>query len=122
MKIITEVEITDQMIEDLIVTAFEGGSNYWMEWEVSSKRKDVKWDSNNYAKQIVDGDIELDIFDVEDDGDLLGKLNMECIKTGLIKMGESYPVALFNIINESWDANDADIFMQLVVLGDIVYG
>ena len=39
MKIATELEVTSEMIADQMVTAFEGGVNYWVEGPSRSRAR-----------------------------------------------------------------------------------
>lgn len=122
MKFITEVEVTNDMIENLIVNSMEGGSNYWMEWISVPLKEGFKWDSDNYAMQIINGEVELKIYDTEEPEEFLGILNIKTIEKGLSEMSQQYPEDFNNIINENDDAETADIFMQLAIMGEIVYG
>ena len=121
MKFNIEVEITHNQIEDLIVGALEGGSNYWLSFEVNPIIKDFKWDAIDYARQIVEGECELICYDVENQ-DYLGRLNKITIEEGLNVMNKKYPHIFNQILNDDGDADTADVFMQCCVLKDIVYG
>ena len=74
-----------------------------------------------------DGNIE--VYDVETD-ELLGYLNIATVKVGLQLMadrkdmkGKQIPDRHFkNLATDNEDAETADVFMQLCVMGEIVYG
>jgi hypothetical protein len=53
---------------------------------------------------------------------LLGILNEESIKDGLQKMAEHFPKHFMDFLNENDDAETADVFMQLAVMGKITFG
>lgn len=121
MKFNIEVEITQNQIEDLIVGALEGGSNYWLSFEVNPIIKDFKWNSIDYARQIVEGECELICYDVATK-EYLGRLNKITIEEGLNLMLKTHPSSFKEILDENWDADTADVFMQCCVLKDIIYG
>lgn len=119
------VRIPREKIENLIVTAIEGGSNYWAQFKFPDEWKE-KYKS--YA-QIPFQSGEIEVFDVET-GKLLGVLNQATLKTGLQLMadrkdvkGKQVPARHFKALaTDSEDAETADVFLQLAVMGEIIYG
>ena len=125
IEVTARVRIPEQKINDLIVSAVEGGSNYWARFVFPKNYKD-KYQS--YEKiPMQDGDIE--VFDIETD-ELLGILNKATIQTGLQLManckdikGKQVPSRHFkNLATDNEDAETSDVFLQLSVMGEIVYG
>lgn len=117
-------EITKQQIIDVLVTALEGGSNYWyyikdIPNEVESN--DSKPLSEAIGEYILN-DGEILIYDIEDEDELLGEVNMNKLLETITLLKQDYPEVYQNIINEDYDANDADIFFQLAVMGDVTFG
>jgi len=47
---------------------------------------------------------------------------MDSLLDAIQKLKEDYPNAYENIIDEEYDAEDADIFFQLATMGDVVFG
>jgi hypothetical protein len=125
IEVTATVRIPNQKINDLIVTAIEGGSNYWAKFVFPKNYKDNFKSYDEIPMQ--DGEIE--VFDVETD-ELLGVLNKATIQTGLQLManckdmkGKKVPNRHFkNLATDNEDAETADVFMQLAVMGEIVYG
>ena len=119
------VRMPNQKIQDLIITAVEGGCHYWAWFKYPDNWKD-KYKSYEQIP-LHDGNIE--VFDIETD-ELLGYLNRASIKVGLQLMadckdmkGKAVPARHFkNIATDNEDAETADVFMQLAVMGEIVYG
>lgn len=119
------VRIPNEKIENLIVTAVEGGSNYWARFQMPDNWKD-KYKS--YAQIPFEGG-EIEVYDNET-GELLGVLNQATIKVGLQLMadrkdmtGKQVPARHFKALaTDSEDAETADVFLQLAVMGEIVYG
>lgn len=113
MKVI--IDISEDLVKDVVITALEGGSNYWY----------------NIAKHNIDGDLYDGLFnqknakmlitDIET-GEYLGDLTLEHLNAGLTLMARDHRESFSAIIGESYDANDADILLQLAVLGEVVYG
>lgn len=126
MKVKIEHQISYQLFEDVIVTAIEGGCNYWYDIHddishLKQKHQDLCL-SQAIAKELWDNsEFELNIYDIETE-DLLGRITKEKCEKAFQIMSEKYKLVLLNITEETYDANDADTFFQLVVMGEIVFG
>lgn len=110
--------IDRQRLEDLLVTAFEGGSNYWI-----SK---VRWKSakrDAYEAAFDDG---VSIYISAERGDPRSgekyRLNLSNMRRGLQLMADKYPRHMADILAENDDATTADVFLQLSLFGEVVYG
>lgn len=130
MKIQTEIEITDQQISDLIVTAVEGGSNYWymiagyQEPEVIDFRCDTFCEDEKphriYDWPLCRGGAVI-FEDIEGEyKDLL--LNRESIRKGLTLMAEHHNRRFASVMDGNYDAEDADVFLQLCLFGEVIFG
>lgn len=123
-----KTNIPDLLIVDMLVTAFEGGSNYWATLGFVDRTHFVKGNSlaENVARSVLaDKNYKLDVYDVESDEDepeLLGTMTYASIEKAFNIMANEYPEAYRNIITENYDADDADIFFQLAVMGELVFG
>lgn len=120
MEFNINLSIKQELIESLIVDSFEGGSVYWMLIDTTDEI-DKQWNSVNYANQIIENKWTIEVFDVEDPENKLGEINIENIQRGLNLLSK-YPYTLANILREDYDGDDADVFMQLVVMGEVIYG
>ena len=125
MKVTTTINL--EIFQDLIVTALEGGSNAW--YDIHDDLSDIKqkhnsdYISESIAREIWNNpEFELDIYDLEDEEEFLGTLTKESCEKAFQILLDKYPSVFANIINEEYDANDADIFFQLAVMGEIVFG
>lgn len=118
------ITVTDQRREDMIVGALEGGSNYW--YLIGDKASELLLQygkeplSIRFWKAIKDGK-SIEIHDIET-GQKLGEINLKSIEEGEQLMADKYPSHLLDIVNENDDANTADIWFQLCVLKEVVYG
>jgi hypothetical protein len=126
-------------IVDLFVDALEGGSNYWYELrhlpeELRYKAKEMgqpiseaigEYILNGGYIQFYDGEEEYDDDDYQEihsEKGLLGTVDMNSILDAITLIKKDYPEVWENILDEQYDANDADIFLQLCVMGEVVFG
>jgi len=118
---------TNQDIEDLFVTALEGGSNYW--YYIKNLPKEVKYNikerrqpaAEAIANHVINGGY-IQFFDIEDENELLGTVDMDKLLDAISLLKKDYPNTWNNILDENADVEDADIFLQLAVMGDVVFG
>lgn len=122
-----ELEVPAQTIADLMVTAIEGGCNYWMShfqasWIPKLKETcDLPW----YAQEEVykDPDFSIAIFVKDEDEDSgLFILSQAGVVIGLSKLNSEFPEHARKIFEENYDVETADVFLQLCLFGEIVYG
>jgi hypothetical protein len=80
---------------------------------------EIAWKNLRHVELIVKFDREQD-----DEGDGKGRkvIKGAAIEKGLKAMAKHCPRRLAFILNEDYDALDADAFMQCVVFGKLVYG
>ena len=114
-----EVEIFDCDIVDMIVTAIEGGSNYWYFLPDLSMLKEFvgKDQSEKIGLSALDGAV-IPVHDLEDQNEKLGDISKENIERGVklyLQAGNAFNT-------ETNDAYDADLFLQYVVMGEINFG
>jgi hypothetical protein len=126
-------------IINLFVDALEGGSNYW--YEIRHLPEDVRYKAKEMGQpvseaigeyilnggyiQFYDAEEEYDDDDYQEkysDKGLLGTVDMNSILDAITIIKKDYPEVWENILDEQYDANDADIFLQLCVMGDVVFG
>ncbi|OME54030.1 hypothetical protein BSK59_15730 [Paenibacillus odorifer] len=115
--------ITEEDVETIIVTSFEGGSNYWMGLDVQNedmqaKPKGEPW-STWSAKLLIDGkSIKLyDIEDEEDDSQWI--LTLEKLIKGYQLNCENRP---HDCDLDQGDATTSDCIVQFSLFGQVVYG
>lgn len=128
MKITITKEITQEMISDLIITALEGGSNYWYMIEKKITPKDWTWNTMpEIAPKHYIGDYPMNtggglvISTLEEDEENK-TLNLKSIKQGLEIMAEKYPKHFSDMLEENTDGDTGDVFLQCCLYGDIIYG
>ena len=120
------LEISDELIEDLICSAFEGGSTYWADNVSCEDKEDMKkvggW-KHEYLTRTKKKDAVLFIHDMFD-----GKkypITKKSIIDALQKMDDpknSCTKALGRILDMTYDAGDADLVLQMACFGEVIYG
>ena len=125
------VELSHNRISDLICTAIEGGSNYWYQifgyvepLECTFRCETFKDDEEphriydyplNEGGSVIIGDAEAGAGEAK-------RLQLSTIKRGLTIMAEKYPNHFQRIVEETYDADDADVFLQLSLFNEVVFG
>ena len=119
------VPISDELIEDILCSAFEGGITYWANNVSCHNREDMKkvggW-KHEYLTKTKLKDAKLIIHTIEGGQVAFRK---KSIIDALQKMDTpeyKYTKALNRILNGQWDADDADIVVQTACFGEVVYG
>ena len=149
MTIETKIEITNDAIESMLVTALEGGSNYWFRLDSQELKNAKGWLESQIEKGLLKRNesvhymwmdamfqgypIPFSVYDVEEtygadeeisEFEPIGYLSMETIKKGLEKASVEYPNRFRQFFPEyvDGDAEDADVLFQMICLNDVVYG
>jgi hypothetical protein len=117
--------VSRSVLEDTFVTALEGGSNYWAYIEqntLAKVRKENVPISVAILHAVLDG-VDIDVYDVEHDHELVGTISLKTMpdRLALLMTDESYNYALVNVMKGEYDANDADIVFQYIVMGEVTY-
>lgn len=129
MEVTVEV-LSREDIENIMVGALEGGSNYWYFLDDDGcqairnvvTRDDDPYLSTSITKAVMDHGASIPIRDNEDPDVILGHLTKDSIKKGIVKALDDDSYAIKNIMNDRDDAYDADVMFQYFLLGEIVYG
>jgi hypothetical protein len=110
--------LSKEDIIDLFVTALEGGSNYW--YYIPTLPNGVN-SSEAIGNHILNGGYVV-FHDAENHSEILGTVDMDSILEAISLVKSKYPDVWENILLENADANDADVFLQLCVMGEVVFG
>lgn len=110
MEATITIKLTDQEAEDILVTALEGGINYWA-------------DVTSYGRN--DGVLMAHI--VPNDGDDFEPMLIHTghIQQGVDRLCEKWSARgryCQDLLNDNVDAETADAVVQYAVLGKIMYG
>ena len=139
VPVVVPIAVPLENINGALLTAFEGGSNYWARIKRYVKPRSFKftWDMADakkenrpirlhpYADFPVNNGGAVVLSDPENPKKTY-RLDMKAIEKGLLLTAKLQPKVYAKLIGdpdrgEVPDANDADIFLQLCVLGDVVY-
>lgn len=132
-RVKTEVTVTFEQIANLLGSAFDpsvASTAYWadikgyIEPKVRTYVGDTDWDKNYYKYMYhplnEGGGIVVE--DIEDPDNGPWTLDFRAIQRGLQLMAEKHPRHFSDLINENDDAETADVFVQLCLFGEVVYG
>jgi hypothetical protein len=118
-----------EMLENVFVTALEGGSNYWY-LITSSTNKKIRdavpkskdpYFSTAVLTAILDHGIKVDINDLDNPTEVLGVLDASQFEERLhsLEMNLDYGWALEAEENGEGDATSSDVVFQYLVMGDV---
>ncbi len=130
------VEVPWDVVTNAIVGALEGGYSPWMHAFLPSESPDSQQALHNvreefegpwYAEESYwqrgTASLQYDLAD-EDEGEGNGSMTIgkdEIVK-GLATMAQKAPRHFADLIGENDDAITHDVFMQMIVFGEIIYG
>ena len=133
-----EVEVTEEMVKDVLCCGFEGGVGYWCQisgykFPIGLNRKNVEFPHidlpvlegggvkcQDACKEENDGEEEFPetILDLEK-----VKYGLGLLMSGKDKNGKDLqPQHRYNFLNENTDSETGDVFIQLALFGEIVFG
>lgn len=115
--------LDDEEIETLIITAFEGGVNYWCGRVEILKRN--HWDSyfegeEYFASQVIKNGGDLLLHDAESDDNWL--LTKKKIVENIPKTMRHYGYTKFQDFMDDHDAEMTDVLIQFALFNKIVFG
>lgn len=130
-KVPFEIEISSERIETLLCSAFEGGSNYWanydyiVEIDIYDKFVGVEL-PKMYAYEFPLYDVGFVAFRQydEDTGENIQTdyLDKRALIKGAKIMAKKYPRHFKDFIEENDDGITGDVYLQCCLFGEIVYG
>lgn len=118
-------EISDELIEHVLCCAFEGGITYWANNVSCKDNNDMKkiggW-KHEYLTKTKKKDAVMYIHDSESEEKY--PITKKSIIDALQKMDNfnNYRQALDRILNETYDADDADTMVQIACFKEVIYG
>lgn len=123
--------VSRETMENIFVTALEGGCNYWYYLSkdaVTRVRKAVPKSEEQCLsvaifKAVYDHDVEVPINDIENPSEVLGVLKKGDIPYRIMKMVQDGHIdAIVSEIREEGDAETSDIIFQYLVMNEITFG
>jgi len=130
-----KVRVTSTIINNVLCCALEGGSNYWYMLGDFDRRHFIKGEplvdnltrsfelDPTYEVEVLDRE-RVEYEDDEDEGtyDKLGMLTLASMAEAFSYMAEYHSEEFGRIMDMSCDADDADIWFQCAVMGEITFG
>ncbi len=121
------VKVPENIIEGILVTALEGGSNYWLRVDKVSEWKNTQPQRKepNYLPSYITTPLSktgvLAVIDLEDKDKKL-QLTREKIVSGLKVMAEKEPQHFGDMMKEDGDSTTGDVFLQCALFSEVKYG
>jgi hypothetical protein len=118
-----------ELLENVFVTALEGGSNYW--YFIDSKNQKKIRDAVPKSKDpyfstailtaILDHGVEVEVRDAENPEEVLGVLSAATMEERLkdLEKSKDYSWALQNEVDGNGDGNSSDVVFQFLTMGDV---
>jgi hypothetical protein len=130
MEISIKKTIKKQILENVIIGALEGGSNYWYcigDVDKTNFRRGISMAENIAEQLYTNTEFKIPIYDIEsaedpEEMDFLGDVTNASVVKAFELMADKYPEFLERILDESGDADDDDVFFQLATMGEVIYG
>ena len=127
ITITTTVEISHSKVADLIITAVEGGSNYWCKAiKVGTQPTSTEVNMNGSEGKphriydcIFNGGTLVFVPDDYDEPCL--QLNLNTAQNALEILNKKFNDVFTNITSDNYDASDADAFIQCAIFGDVIF-
>lgn len=121
VEVKSDVTLTQQDIDDIMVSALEGGINYWCrEAEVVEEKRCAEWGHEQIAH---DGGLILYDAESNDKWELTREKFLEGFKLWLENGGDKYgAVSNGEVDCGKIDAECADSIIQYAIFGEVIYG
>jgi len=135
MKKVNDIEVKDfiviktiisrEVLENIFVTAIEGGSSYWAEipeneievvYANSTKGKAF---SERLLEAVYDNGVDINIYDVENPDDILGTLSRSTMQQ---RLSECPYWAIRLEMEGEGDAESSDVVFQCLTMGEVIFG
>jgi len=110
-------QIDSQLISDMLITAVESAISYWCEScepNFNNYDSDIPYYANCFNQNWS--------IKIKPENENFITLNIQSIQNGLNLMANKQPKHFFNMMNDNYDAETADVFFQYVALGELIYG
>ena len=119
MPIDLSIQLDEDRVWDLLVLAFEGGSNYWIR-RVEIATRPTERVSDRARVPLMGGALRIHAADA--DVTPLRLLDRAAIVHGFGLMAQHHRDHFGDVIRETDDATTGDVFLQLCLFDTIVFG
>ena len=118
-------QVPEQRVKDLLVSAFEGGSNYWIESveKINTKGGRVQGQYLSDVPLIEGQELKFSVVeDLKDVTPFSYILNITTIQRGLEIMAKDEPRHWNDFLSANDDAITADVFLQCCLFSKTIFG
>jgi hypothetical protein len=107
-----------------LVSAFEGGSNYWIRRVevVTEPSEPCAYHSHSVFLGAALRVVLRDPGDVPGGQDAVKLLTLETLRDGMALLAQKWPHHVADLLTNRGDATTGDVILQAAILGDLVYG
>ncbi len=128
-----KINVSNSDLANLITSALEGGSNYWAEvvhkvqptkmthW-CFTDGKDKKAKAEYLEEYVMNEGGSLTIRDTESEEHSEHVLTLAKAERGLQLMADKFGSNFADVLRQDTDANTGDVWLQLALFGDVIYG
>lgn len=119
------------LLENIFVTAIEGGSNYWFKLsrktneeirKIVPKKKEAAYSCAVFSA-VYDHGYKAEVIDADNE-EVIGTLDVTTFdeRLKLLENSPAYAWALDNERNDNGDGESSDIVFQFLILKEVIYG
>ena len=120
-----EIKVDAEKLLNLFISAFEGGCNYWAmldDTNIDTSHCSGQYPSERWFDAIWNKGMSMPVLDAEEPEDKLGDLTKAGMINGLKLMAEQHESHYSDFAEGNDDAITADVWFQLALMNEIVYG
>lgn len=114
-----------QRIADMVVTAFEGATTYWLKSALLTRQPTEKLSEAPWyaSPELYDGrDFTIRCTPRDDEDYPARDINIEHLRQGFKIMSQKFPKHFADFVSENDDADTADVWFQCVMFGELIFG
>jgi hypothetical protein len=117
--ITVQVPVTERDVWDLLVSAFENGSRYWIR-DIDIPTPWPEGCPDRARVPLAGGALKVHVY--YDDVEPLRDVDRAAVSHGLELMARMYPRQFANILSKTTDRTTGDVFLQLCLFDKVIFG
>lgn len=108
-------EVTTKNLEDILVTCFEGGSNYWASSGILANQ-----DPDPFVRYLES--VKQPVCCIIEDATDRYWVRTQKLAEGIIRRAAERGMTAQQMMDGDWDAIDADCALQYAIFNEVIYG
>jgi hypothetical protein len=128
------VQVDPDKVKDLLACAFDGGSSYWAVIDdyffangigINDFKEGGRFADKNHAIAVsipFQPGCGINIESNDDTDPMKSVLNLENLQKGFQLMAEKHPRHFADFMDDNTDATTGDVFLQMCLFGELVFG